>query len=338
MDCEFLLPLIEKAGAVKFGIAPLEPVAPDEFARYERWLAEGHHGSMAYLANHLAIRRNPALLLSTSSDATVPSEGSILSFAFPYFSGNPYREGRLRFARYSLGDDYHDVLRTRLRPVADAITEATGCQARICVDTAPIMERYWAVRAGLGYIGKNHQLIIPGIGSHVFLAEIVTGATFSGNLHESFERTEGDRRVLPLQSSTVRENSSCLNCGRCLRACPMGALTDNDFDGRRCLSYLTIEHRRELPPDLTLSNGRVYGCDLCLEACPLALPLHSEEDGIFPLPEFQPRDEILNLTAAKLESLTPEEYSLIFRHSPVKRAKLAGLRRNLAVLQRGKKI
>lgn len=322
MELKDLMPLIEEAGAVKAGVAPLEPVDDREFAYYERWLAEERHGSMAYLANHLEIRRNPSLLLTPGALTPAPSEqsasfglerppaeeqrgGSILSFAFPYFSGKPYREGGLRWARYALGDDYHEVLRARLRPVAVAITAATGLEARICVDSAPILERYWAVRAGLGYIGRNRQLIVPGFGSHLLLAEIVTYA---------------DIRMGEGASGVESQLKSCLECGACLRGCPAGALSTDGFDARRCLSYLTIEDRRsdaELPP-----RKYFYGCDLCLDACPLATPAMGE--GC--LPEFEPRSELLELTPERIAAMQQYEFSGLFRHSAIKRIKLAGLK------------
>lgn len=330
MDLDLLMPLILQAGAVKAGVAPLEPVEPQEFAYYVRWLAEGRHGTMTYLANHLEIRRNPALLLSTDQEAEpAPSTGSILSFAFPYFSGDPYLPGKLRFARYALGDDYHEAIRQRLRPIAAAITEATGCEARICVDTAPILERYWAVRAGLGYIGRNHQLIIPGIGSHIFLAEIVTRAHIT---------THACTSATPACTSASQPHS-CTNCGACLRACPLSALTPDGFDARHCLSYLTIEaqskgahdkgvaaspHREQpAPPISSLPTHRkyFYGCDLCLDACPQA-------KGNTPcLPEFTPRPRLLTLTPSLITTLTPAEYTHLFRHSAIKRIKLTGLQR-----------
>jgi epoxyqueuosine reductase len=214
------------------------------------------------------------------------------------------------------------------------------------------LERYWAQQAGLGFIGRNHQLIIPNIGSYIFLAEIVTRASFTPDAPSS---------------------ATCLNCSACLRACPAGAACSTTlFDARRCNSYLTIEPRGELPAGLRLPAGRLYGCDLCLEACPLAQPTKPSllsqslernqpsqaapqppssttvaEAGaeakaapqgapcpkaVAALPEFEPREALLSLSLEELLSLTPERYALLFRHSPIKRAKLAGLLRNARAL------
>ena len=309
MDCLSLKRQILSAGAVAVGFAPLRPVPSEVMAGYAEWLAAGKHGSMAYLANHLEIRCNPALLLGDGQDPR--PGGTVISIAFPYFCGDPYREGKLKISRYALGDDYHEVLRKRLLPVAGRITAETGREARICVDTAPIFERHWAVEAGIGFIGRNRQLIIPGTGSHIFLAEIVTRATFPPDTPSAGSCPEG--------------------CDRCIRACPGHALSANTpcgFDAARCHSYLTIEHRGEFPPGFTPRKNRLYGCDICLEACPLSRP--APENTPRCMPEFVPREALLDLTPADILHLDPAAFSTLFRHSPVKRAKLAGLLRNAA--------
>ncbi|MDE6282771.1 MAG: tRNA epoxyqueuosine(34) reductase QueG [Muribaculaceae bacterium] len=297
--------MIHEAGGVAVGFAPLREVPSDIFDRYLSWLDAGCNASMDYLARNIDIRRNPALLLGDGSDRR--PGGTVISVAFPYFAGNPYREGRLRIARYALGDDYHERLRKRLQPVARHITAETGHQARICVDTAPILERYWALEAGVGFIGRNRQLIIPDKGGCFFLAEIVT------------------RAVLPPDKPCTL---TCGECDRCLRACPGHALSHDRLDARACHSYLTIEHRGDLPDGVYLRRGALYGCDVCLEVCPLC----REAEPAEPLPEFNPRDTLLDLTPERVKSLTPDEYALLFRRSPVKRAKLAGLLRNLRYL------
>lgn len=318
--------MLTDAGACAVAFAPLRPVDHHAWESFSRWIATGGHASMAYLANHSEIRRNPALLLD---DGPQPG-GTVVCAAFAYASDVTFRPGALRIARYALGDDYHEVLRRRLQPVADAILAATGHPARICVDSAPILERYWAVQSGLGFTGRNRQLIIPGIGSHIFLSELVTRAEF------------------PPYGTPV--DMQCPDgCDRCLRACPNHALTASNrqpwrgshgeavfnrltescgFDARRCLSFQTIENRGEIDADLTVPRGRFYGCDICLEACPLSRPSRS----VTVLPEFRPREPLLSLTPATVTALTPAAYSLLFRHSPIRRAKLAGLLRNLRAL------
>lgn len=323
MDAGKLSQMLTDAGACAVAFAPLRPVDHHAWESYSRWIAAGGHASMAYLANHSEIRRNPALLLD---DGPQPG-GTVVCAAFAYASDVTFRPGALRIARYALGDDYHEVLRQRLQPVADAILAATGHPARICVDSAPILERYWAEQSGLGFTGRNRQLIIPGIGSHIFLTELVTRAEF------------------PPYGTPV--DMQCPDgCDRCMRACPNGALVSSNrqpwrgshreavsnrltetcgFDARRCLSYQTIENRGEISDDITVPHGRFYGCDICLEACPLSRPSRP----VTVLPEFQPREPLLSLTPATVTALTPAAYSLLFRHSPIRRAKLAGLLRNI---------
>lgn len=326
MDAGKLSQMLTDAGACAVAFAPLRPVDHHAWESYSRWIATGGHASMAYLANHSEIRRNPALLLD---DGPQPG-GTVVCAAFAYASDVTFRPGALRIARYALGDDYHEVLRQRMQPVADAILAATGHPARICVDSAPILERYWAVQSGLGFTGRNRQLIIPGIGSHIFLTELVTRAEF------------------PPYGTPV--DMQCPDgCDRCMRACPNGALVSSNrqpwrgshreavsnrltetcgFDARRCLSYQTIENRGEISDDITVPHGRFYGCDICLEACPLSRP----SCRVTVLPEFRPREALTRLTAETVTALTPASYSLLFRHSPVRRAKLAGLLRNLRAL------
>lgn len=316
MDAGKLSQMLTDAGACAVAFAPLRPVDQHAWESYSRWIAAGGHASMAYLANHSEIRRNPALLLD---DGPQPG-GTVVCAAFAYASDVTFRPGALRIARYALGDDYHEVLRQRLQPVADAILADTGHAARICVDSAPILERYWAVQSGLGFTGRNRQLIIPGVGSHIFLSELVTRAEF------------------PPYGTPV--DMQCPDgCDRCLRACPNHALREGGFqpsasedpsdtcgfDARRCLSYQTIENRGEISDDITVPHGRFYGCDICLEACPLSRPSRP----VTMLPEFQPREALTRLTAETVTALTPASYSLLFRHSPVRRAKLTGLLRNI---------
>lgn len=323
MDAGKLSQMLTDAGACAVAFAPLQPVDHHAWESYSRWIATGGHASMAYLANHSEIRRNPALLLD---DGPQPG-GTVVCAAFAYASDVTFRPGALRIARYALGDDYHEVLRRRLQPVADAILADTGHAARICVDSAPILERYWAVQSGLGFTGRNRQLIIPGIGSHIFLSELVTRAEIS-------------------PYGTPVDMQCPDGCDRCLRACPNHALTASNrqpwrgshgeavfnrlpetcgFDARRCLSYQTIENRGEISDDITVPHGRFYGCDICLETCPLSRP----SSPVTVLPEFQPREALTRLTAETVTALTPASYSLLFRHSPVRRAKLTGLLRNI---------
>lgn len=303
------------AGVYASGVAEITPLPDSEVDAYQSWISEGMNGGMDYMTNHADIRRDPGLLL--------PGSVSLISCAFSYYYPVKLGGDGLRWARYALGKDYHEVVRARLGEVADWITQQTGAECRVCVDTAPLRERYWAVQAGLGFIGLNDQLIIPGAGSYFFLGEILT--------------------TLSLEADPPC-TLSCGSCCACHRACPGKALSLRPggihpasiaalepafrpvVDARRCLSYLTIEHRGDLPEGTDLGN-HIYGCDICQEVCP-----HNSNPPVTEIPEFVPRAEILSLTRADILAMTQPDFSRIFSHSAIKRTKLLGLHRNARYL------
>lgn len=282
------------------GLSPAAPLRADHAARRLRWLREGRHAGMDYLARNLALRLDPRRL--------VPGARTVVSVALNYFVPAAPAAG-YTFARYARGLDYHDVMRDRLRRLLGALGLEEHRHGRVFCDTAPIDERYWAVRGGLGWQGRNGQLIVPGAGSYFFLGELVL--------------------TLPADRYDRPVPSRCGTCRRCLDACPAGALLgDGQLDARRCLSYLTIEHRGALPPGTGELMGRcAYGCDRCAEVCPwnrLARPT-----GVT---EFAPRPELLAMTDEAWRALTPEDYRRLFKGSAVKRAKYEGLMRNISAL------
>lgn len=286
------------AGVDRAGIARVHPVPGHVTDSYMRWLAAGRHAGMEYLERHTDIRRDPALLLDGAQ--------SIISCAVSYNHSTQPTPGLPTIARYAQGDDYHEVVRAMLETLAAGIRESWGGQTRVCVDTAPIHERYWAVEAGVGRIGANSTLIVPGLGSWCFLGEVLTTVAFEP--------------TLPLS------DAGCDRCGRCTSACPTGAIgADGHVDARRCLSYLTIEHRGPLPDGLD-TGGRLFGCDTCQQVCP-----HNNTPGIATdrHAEFSPRPAYAALTADAIEAMTQEGFSRTFRHSAIKRAKLEGLKRNI---------
>lgn len=284
-----------KLGACAAGFADIAPVDSSHRDLYARWLASGHNGGMEYAERYGDVRDNPALLLEGAN--------SILCLAFAYRDSSTRRHPL--FADYALGLDYHDVLRKRLAPLAALMSETVeGSQTRICIDTAPLRERYWAMRAGLGFIGRNNTLIIPGIGSRVFLAEILWTAS--------------------VEASPECAKKNCIGCEKCIEACPYGALSaDGGMDCRRCLSYLTIEHRGDLPPDIDL-KGRIYGCDICQDVC----PHNSGCKDAAVIDEFRENEALRSLDLDAIAGMEQDEFSKIFKGSAIKRAKLAGLRRN----------
>lgn len=289
-------------GAAAWGVAAATPVSAEACRHLDTWIADGCHASMAWLADSRPQRSNPEALL--------PGVKSIIVAAFPYRPSGPAPKPRLPISLYALGTDYHIALRSRLTPAAEAITAIAGAAARICIDSAPLLERYWAVRAGLGYVGRNNLLIIPSLGSMLFLATILTTATIAPDA--------------PLDPAA----HPCLSCPEmpCRRACPADAIRqDSTVDARRCLAFLTIEHRGPFPEGTNL-HGRFFGCDACALACPLNhRPLPSGQ----PVPEFAPLPATLALSPEEIASSSGRAFARRFASSPLSRARLDSLRRNL---------
>lgn len=278
-----------------YGIADAEAVDSGAREIYTRWTEEKRHGTMNYMERYGEVRDDPRQLLDGAQ--------SIICCAFPYHTPTEHDENALKIARYAMGKDYHDVVRARLEAMAEAIRTIFGGNTRVCVDTAPLRERYWAVQSGLGFIGLNNQLIVPGAGSYFFLGEILTT--------ERFRPTEKKKTTI------------CEECGRCVKACPAGALDGRGgCDTSRCLSYLTIEYRGEFREDTDL-HGWFYGCDRCAEVCP-----HNSNPSPCTIDEFRPNPRLLHLTADEILAMDHEEYATLFRGSAMKRAKLSGLQRN----------
>lgn len=305
-------------GFAACGFARAARVSPDMEARLRRWLADGGNADMEYMANHIEKRCDPRLLM--------PGVKTIVSLALNYAPAKTLPDGEPQISAYALGKDYHDVLKQKLRQLADFalrcaaqhgidVMDGDGEKSsqpsdaqpyRVFVDTAPVLERYWAVQAGLGWIGKNHQLIIPHAGSMFFLGEIFLAID------------------LPCDSAMPNR---CGTCHRCVDACPTQAIGDGQasFLSSRCLSYQTIENRGELSAQARAGMGDTfYGCDRCQAACPwnrFAIPNST--------PELQPSDELLHMTRDKWKNLTVEDYRRLFKGSAVKRAKYDGLMRNI---------
>lgn len=291
---------LECLGFSACGVVEPGPVDDVTASFFHSWLQEGCHAGMTYMEGYEDKRLDARLL--------VPEARSVICVALSYV---PDREpvGEYKLAAYARGKDYHDVMKARLRSLAERL----GLENyRTFCDTAPILEKYWAVRAGLGWVGRNHLLIIPKAGSMFFLGEIFTDA-------------EVDVYDEPAKSHCGSE------CRKCIEACPTGALQyDAPLDARRCLSYLTIENRGEIPDSAAEKMGDCfYGCDRCQQACPwnaFAEPTKVEE--------FKPSDELVNMTAEAWQNLSVEDYQRIFKGSAVKRAKYEGLMRNISKMKK----
>ena len=291
---ENLRKLFTDAGACAVGFSAACEVEEYESAGFRRFLSEGRHADMSYLERNASLRNDPRTLLEGAR--------TVISLAFSYWPGSAAAQAS-PVALYALGRDYHKALRSALKPVCRAIEAGYGCQTRICVDSAPIAERYWAYRAGLGVKGLNGCLIIPGKGSYVVLAEVLTTLA-----------VEADRAIA----------GDCGRCGSCMRACPTGALSESGLDARKCLSYLTIEHKGMWPKDIAAGES-LFGCDRCQKTCP-----HNRHPEKARLQDFLPRGEVLSLTAGLCLELSDSDYSELTRGSALARAGASGLRRNAA--------
>lgn len=251
---------------------------------------------MRYLADNVDKRLDPTLLL--------PGARSIVVVAMSYAPACRLPVGEYQIAAYALGRDYHDVMKQRLRQLATLLADKSDA-IKLCVDTVPILERYWAAKTGIGFIGRNRQLIIPGGGSMFFLGEIVTTAL-------------SDHYDAPL-------SQHCGHCRRCIDHCPTGALATDFFASERCLSYQTIENRGPLDPAAADQLGDcIYGCDRCQQVCPWnSKTSPSGEEA------FQPSEALLAMRRSDWEQLTVDDYRRLFKGSAVKRAKYEGLMRNI---------
>ncbi|MPN04123.1 Epoxyqueuosine reductase [bioreactor metagenome] len=263
-----------------------------------RWLSEECHAGMSYLERNVDKRMDPGLL--------VEGARSIISVALNYFPHRFQHENAPKFAYYAYGEDYHDIVKGKLSRLFDFIKlRFPDVSGRYFSDSAPVLERFWAARAGLGFVGKNTLLIIPGKGSYFFLGELIIDLELD-------------------YGSPVSQN--CGKCRRCLDACPTGAIEKPHWlNARKCISYQTIENKGEISPEIIprLSNN-VYGCDICQIVCPwnrYARPHNT--------PGFNPSDEFLSLDYEGLQEMDEDTYRRIFRKSAVKRAKFAGLKRNV---------
>lgn len=294
MNPKILDSLLHNAGAVSWGIAEAAPVDTKNKELYKQWIDCGKHGEMAYLEKYCDVRDNPQNLLEGAK--------SIICAAFNYYHPDNCGRGGLHWARYALGDDYHNELRSRLESVSSKITGETGETCRVCVDTAPLRERYWALRSGVGFLGRNGLLIVPEAGSWCVLGFIIT--------------------TLRLPPTPPLPAMTCCGCGLCVRECPAGALDgDGGMDALRCRSYLSIEYRGDSIAPL---GNTVYGCDICQEVCP-----HNRQVMLSNIKAFSPRPEVLSLTREEILNMEQPEFSRLFKGSAIKRTKLAGLKRNV---------
>ena len=283
-----------RLGFQSCGIARAE-FLEEEAKNLETWLQKGYQGEMHYMEDHFDKRLDPRKL--------VPGARSVISLLFNYYPKVEQTPNSYKIAKYAYGEDYHQVIRSRLRELVVCLQERLGdFQARVFTDSAPVMERTWAKKAGLGWIGKHSLLITKQKGSFFFLAEIITD--------------------LDLEPDLPFATDHCGNCTRCVDACPTEAiLPHHTIDSSKCISYLTIELKDQIPLSFKdKMDDWMFGCDICQDICPWNRFSEPNKEPLFRQKEW--------------EEISEESYRKIFRRSAVKRAKYEGLRRTIEFLKK----
>ncbi|WP_339701610.1 tRNA epoxyqueuosine(34) reductase QueG [Algoriphagus aquimarinus] len=285
-------------GVAKAGF--LEEEAP----KLEDWLNRNYNGEMGYLANHFDKRLDPTKLLEGAK--------TVVSLIYNYYPEQklPETSNSIKLAKYAYGEDYHLVIRDKLNQFLEILRDEIGeIDGRGFVDSAPVMERQWAQKAGLGWLGKNSLLLNREMGSFFFLSELII-----------------DLEVAP---DTPLAKDYCGTCTACIDACPTDAIVDNGvIDGSRCISYLTIELKDAIPNEFKgKMENWAFGCDICQDVCPWNRFSKPNQE-----PRFQPNDELRELSKSDWQEITEETFRKVFKKSAVKRTKLAGLKRNVDFL------
>ena len=291
-------------GFNKVGIVGAESL-DNEGRRLKEWLARGHHGEMGWMARDVQKRISPQEIF--------PQARSVVVVLLNYFTPHQHQENPAtgKVSRYAWGDDYHDVVKEKLLSLLSWIKEREpAAEGKICVDIQPTMDKAWAVRAGLGWLGKHSNVITPEYGSWVFIGELFLN--------------------LDLEHDTEPMEDHCGTCTLCIDACPTAAITEPYVvDSNKCISYATIELRGpELPNEIQRNlSGWLYGCDICQDVCPWNRFEETTTES-----RFGPREGNADADLREISDLTPETYAQRFRGSAMKRTKLAGLQRNARAL------
>jgi epoxyqueuosine reductase len=270
----------------------------EEAPRLEAWLAKGMHGQMRYMENHFDKRLDPRLLVEGAK--------SVISLLLNYYPHEPLPGEGLQISKYAYGEDYHFVIKDKLKQLLTWIQEEIGeVGGRAFVDSAPVLDKAWAKKSGAGWIGKNSNLISPGVGSFYFIAELIVDLELE---HDG-----------PIKDY-------CGTCTKCIDACPTDAITEPYVvDGSKCISYFTIELKDQLPQEMAGKFGNwVFGCDICQDVCPW-----NRFSKPHQIPAFDPHPGLKELSRTDWKELTQEVFQEIFRHSAVKRTGYNGLKRNI---------
>lgn len=285
------------------GISKAEPMW-EEAPRLENWLKEQRHGEMAYMENYFDLRLNPALLFDGAT--------SIITLGYNYFTAeNQHDDSAPKISKYAYGRDYHKVIKKKLFSFFEWMKQeiGTSIQGRVFVDSAPLLEKAIAAKSGVGWVGKNSNIINKKLGSFFFLSEIVIDL-----------KLEYDSPI----------KDYCGSCTRCIDACPTDAIYEPyKVDGSKCISYFTIELKNQIPNEMKGKfENWMFGCDICQDVCPwnrFSVPHHEAQ--------FTPKHELMEMSKKEWEELTEEVFNKVFEGSPVKRTKFTGLKRNIEFLK-----
>lgn len=294
---EFIKAESKRLGFLSCGISKAE-FLEEEAPRLERWLSNNHHGQMTYMENHFDKRLNPKLVVDDAK--------SVISLLINYFPSELQNKYSYKLSKYAYGEDYHFVIKEKLKELLFAIQNEIGdVSGRAFVDSAPVLDKAWAAKSGLGWIGKNSNLITQKVGSFYFIAELIVD--------------------LELEYDSITTDH-CGTCTACIDSCPTQAIiAPYVVDGSKCISYFTIELKDNLPNEMKGKfDDWIFGCDVCQDVCPwnrFSKP-HNE-------PLFNPNLEMLSFTKKDWEEITDETFKKVFKNSAVKRTKLKGLKRNI---------
>jgi epoxyqueuosine reductase len=274
----------------------------EEAPRLEKWLNQNMHGEMQYMENHFDKRLDPTIL--------VPGAKSVVSLLLNYYPKESQTENTYKISKYAYGTDYHFVIKDKLKLLLQFIQEEIGeVDGRAFVDSAPVLDKAWAAKSGLGWMGKHSNLLTRQVGSFYFIAELIL------DLELDYDHPVTDH---------------CGTCTACIDACPTQAIVEPYVvDGSKCISYFTIELKNEIPNEVKDQfDDWVFGCDVCQDVCPWNRFSKSHNE-----PLFNPKPELLSMTKKDWEEITREVFQKVFQKSPVKRTKFEGLQRNIAFLK-----
>ncbi len=291
----------KRLGFLSCGVSKAE-FLEEEAPRLEQWLQKGMQGEMAYMENHFDKRLDPTKLVEGAK--------SVISLLLNYFPEGTQQQGTYKISKYAWGQDYHQVIKSKLHSLQEFITENIGeVHGRAFVDSAPVLDKAWAVRSGLGWMGKHSNVLTRQVGSFYFIAELIT------DLELEYDHPVTDH---------------CGSCTACLDACPTGAIVQPYVvDGSKCISYFTIELKHEIPATVKDQfDDWIFGCDICQDVCPwnrFSKP-HRE-------PLFNVSPELLSMTKGDWEEITEEVFKKVFQKSAVKRTKFSGLKRNISFVK-----